>query len=187
MDSNKLQNWLAVAGNVGLLAGLVLVALQLKQTNDLQKQTNELQQIEHISRSYELDMALVLASAGEDPALVIALAVFNPDEMTHRDQVAYSASLQYLRMIAERNAWLESKGLFDENWRNVTLPRIAFMLGGNPVARQWWDGARLQLSERPDWYVDLDMMIEQMDENDHLGGWGSIGQVKPKAENDATQ
>ena len=77
-------------------------------------------------------------------------------------------------------------GLLDENWRNVTLPRIAFMIGGNPVARNWWEGARLQWIEPPEWYDDLDMMIERIDESAHLG-WDSIGQSNPEAENDSTQ
>ena len=31
MDSNKIANWLQVAGNLGLLAGLVLVGFQISE------------------------------------------------------------------------------------------------------------------------------------------------------------
>ncbi len=35
MDSNKLANWLQVGANIGIVGGLVLVALQLEQNSDL--------------------------------------------------------------------------------------------------------------------------------------------------------
>ncbi len=33
MDSNKLANWLQVGANIGIVGGLVLVALQLEQNS----------------------------------------------------------------------------------------------------------------------------------------------------------
>ena len=171
----KLGRWLQVGANIGILSGLVLVGIQLKQTNELQK-------IEHISRSYELDMAHVLSAAGEDPAAILAKAVFNPEQMTPRDRIAYSASLQYMRTLAHRSAWLEGEGLFDEDWRNVTLPRIAFMFGGNPVGRQIWEGLKAQYSEFPEWLIELDKRIEQMPEDLHYQTWNSIGQLNANSE-----
>ncbi len=35
MDSNKFSNWLQVAPNIGILAGLILVGLQMQQNTDL--------------------------------------------------------------------------------------------------------------------------------------------------------
>ena len=35
MESNKLGHWLQIGANVGLLAGLILVALQMQQNTDI--------------------------------------------------------------------------------------------------------------------------------------------------------
>ena len=48
MDSNKLSNWLQVAGNFGLLAGLVLVAVQINQNSEQLKQNQEVARLEPI-------------------------------------------------------------------------------------------------------------------------------------------
>ena len=35
MNTNQLQIWLQLAGNVGVIVGLVLVSVQIKQNSDL--------------------------------------------------------------------------------------------------------------------------------------------------------
>ena len=37
MNSGKLSNWLQIAANVGIVVGLLLVGVQLKQNSDLLK------------------------------------------------------------------------------------------------------------------------------------------------------
>ena len=37
MDSNKISNWLQVAGNFGLLAGLALVVVQINQKTEISR------------------------------------------------------------------------------------------------------------------------------------------------------
>ena len=37
MDTNKMVSWLQVGANLGIILGLVLVGLQLKQNSDLLK------------------------------------------------------------------------------------------------------------------------------------------------------
>ncbi len=102
----KLSEWLQVAANIGILAGLVLVGYQIKQSNDLQR-------IEHVSRSLELDMAHVMAQMGDDPAEAVAKAVFEPNEMTPKDRIVFTGFIYYMEMLAMRTAELERQGLFD--------------------------------------------------------------------------
>ena len=167
MESNKLGYWLQVAANIGILAGLILVGLQMQQNNELQK-------IEHISRAIELDMAHVMAQMGEDPAESIAKAVFEPESMSPKDRVVFTGFMYYMQMVAQRNSVLERYGLFDEEWREVSLPRAAWVIGGNPTGRQWWNNVKAGfLGNAPEWVIELDGRIEKMPEDIHERSWGS--------------
>ena len=166
MDTSKTGHWLQIAANLGILAGLVMVGLQIHQNNELQK-------IEHISRAIELDMAHVMAQMGEDPPEAIAKAVFAPSSMTPKDQIVFTGFLYYMQMVARRNAVLERYGLFDEEWQEVSLPRIAWVLGGNPVARHWWNSAKSSYGDAA-WAQELDEMIDTVPQNAHELTWGTI-------------
>jgi hypothetical protein len=54
MRSDKLVNWLQVLGNFGLIAGLVLVAIQIQQNTDITR-------AQMISEDRDLAVALKLA------------------------------------------------------------------------------------------------------------------------------
>ena len=163
----KLSEWLQVAANIGILAGLVLVGYQIKQSNDLQR-------IEQVSRSLELDMAHVMAQMGDDPAEAVAKAVFEPNEMTPKDRIVFTGFIYYMQMLALRTAELERQGLFDDEWRRITLPRIAFIMGGNPTSRAWWEATKQQYPQDSEWVIDLERMIEEIPQDLHRQVWGGI-------------
>ena len=62
MNSSKLSDWLQIAANTGIIAGLLLVGLQLKQNSDLLK-TQLL--YEESSRLVDLETQVVGATGAE--------------------------------------------------------------------------------------------------------------------------
>jgi hypothetical protein len=61
VESGKLANWLQILANLGLIAGLVLVAVQIKQNTDTTKAQMISDGLAHYSN-------LFLAVAGEKAA-----------------------------------------------------------------------------------------------------------------------
>ncbi len=49
MNTEKLSHWVSILSNIGLLAGLILVAIQINQNTDLAR-------TEMVSRGYEFSM-----------------------------------------------------------------------------------------------------------------------------------
>lgn len=60
MDISKLGNWLQVGANVGILAGLILVSIQISENTRISK-------VELTARSFEIAMQHDLTKMGENP------------------------------------------------------------------------------------------------------------------------
>ena len=80
MDSNKLSNWLQVAGNFGLLAGLVLVGFQINQNTEIAR-------TDLTARGHELAMEMNLALMGENPTVALTKAATDPESLTDEELV----------------------------------------------------------------------------------------------------
>ena len=78
MESGKLANWLQIFGNIGLIAGLVLVAVQIKQNTDATK-------AQMISDGLANYSNLHLSIAGEDAASALSKAVEAPDKLSTKE------------------------------------------------------------------------------------------------------
>ncbi len=80
MDSIKISSWLQVAGNFGLLAGLILVGFQINQNTEISK-------ADLTARSYEVAMQYQLAMMGENPAAALAKAGTDPSSLTDEELI----------------------------------------------------------------------------------------------------
>ena len=78
MDSSEVNTWLTLVANVGLLIGLILVALQIRQNTEITR-------AQVANDWYLADMQLELAMMGENPATSWIKAVYTPDELTPQD------------------------------------------------------------------------------------------------------
>ena len=144
MDSNKLANWLQVVASIGLLGGLVLVGLQIKQNSNLLR----VQLTYEESRRYtEIEVAML----GEDPAAVWEKSLLEPAELTLREQRIMEAYI-WLAVENWRAAYKVSGfGLMGDEWRErVQMDTLIFL--NSPYARAVWK----QMSESvPGEIVDL--------------------------------
>jgi len=128
MDSGKVSNWLQIGANVGILLGLLLVAIQIRQATDIAKA-----QIEN--DFYLADLHLELAMMGEQPQESWAKAVYAPEEMTEEDAAVVDRYLNYNIIQLNRMARMRELGLST----NPYLIDIMEWHLGNEVARRWWE------------------------------------------------
>ena len=80
MEPGKLNNWLQVIGNLGLIAGLILVAVQLNQTNQIAS-------LQMMHESWLATQEMYMAMAGDNPSESWAKAVFDPEGLSEQDLV----------------------------------------------------------------------------------------------------
>jgi len=138
MGSEKVSRWLTLAANIGVIAGLVLVAIQINQNTEITKS--------QIANDYFLaDMALELAMMGEDPAYSWNKAVYNPDELTTKDAVILDRYFNYGLVQIHRLQEMDEMGMAPEGWQE-RVDYLEWHLG-NEVGRRWWKQVK---SDYPD-------------------------------------
>ena len=138
MDSERVNRWLTLAANLGVIAGLVLVAIQINQNTQITKA--------QIANDYFLaDMALELAMMGENPAHSWNKAVYAPDSLTTEDAVVLDRYFNYELVQIHRLQEMDKMGMAHEGWEE----RVNYLRWhlGNEVGRRWWEDVRDGYSE----------------------------------------
>ncbi len=138
MDSEKFNRWLTLAANVGVIAGLVLVAIQINQNTQITKV--------QIANDYFLaDMALELAMMGEEPAVSWNKAVYTPDDLTTVDAVILDRYFNYGLVQVLRLQEMDKMGMAPQGWEE-RVDYLGWHLG-NEVGRRWWEQVKNDYSE----------------------------------------
>jgi hypothetical protein len=166
VDFAKFNNWLQVSANIGIVAGLVLVGVQLKQNSDLLK-TQLLYEESH--RSVELETEVI----GEHGAKVWAKSIKDPRNLSLEEQRIMEALLWSFTEQLRATRLLGELGLLeDDEWRLRVNAETEFYFG-NRYGTAWWksfstdnnalskdliDAVNVRLSE-----ISPDSTIEYMD------------------------
>jgi hypothetical protein len=159
MNSSRLSDWLQISANTGIIVGLLLVGLQLKQNSYLLK-TQLL--YEESSRLVDLETQVV----GESGAEVWAKSISNPENLNLAEQRIMEALLwSYVEQLRSTRLLGELGLLEDEEWKARVSSDTSFYLG-NPYGRAWWanfkEGATV-LS--PDLANEIDLRLSETDTN----------------------
>ena len=152
----KLANWLQVIGNIAIVGGLIMVAVQLNQNAQLA--TADLQ-----SRAFQLAMQFNIARMGENPNETFAKAATNPSELTDEELLTlYSAAWFWVNYDSHDASMMEF-GLIadDESQREVWRARVHDVWKSNEVFSALWRRLRdtqsySELQERGTWAEIMD-------------------------------
>ena len=104
MDSSKLANWLQILGNLGLVVGLILVAVQINQNTNIAK-------AQLYSDGLRNAMNLDLAMMGENPAAIWAKGQSNQEQLTGEEFAVLNAVVNYFWKGIIRTESLAAMGL----------------------------------------------------------------------------
>jgi hypothetical protein len=154
MDREKINRWLTLLANLGVLGGLILVALQIRQNTAITRA--------QVTNDYFLaDMQLELTMMGENPAASWIKAVYSPDELTREDAAVVDRYFNYGIVQLQRLRRMNELGLADDQWTD----RISYLRWhlGNEVGRRWWANSKAGLPE------DLVATVEEILEGGEYG------------------
>ena len=133
MDPTTANQWLTLAANAGVITGLILVAIQIRQNTQITKA--------QITNDYYLvDMQLELKMMGEDPAKSWVKSVYTPNELTREDAVILDRYFNYGLVQLKRLQKMYELGLADDDWEKRT-----YYLGwhlGNEIGARWWSASK---------------------------------------------
>lgn len=135
-----LANWLQVGANIGILAGLVMVALQMQQNEDLLRMqlTNEI---------YDSYITSDLAIGGDDMYKILQKSIDAPEELDYGEMRALES-----HTYSPLNRWinlyrLSEAGLLDSDlWRAQVAVDAPYVFG-SPYSLAWWQVSRDTIPE----------------------------------------
>jgi len=142
MDSDRLNRWLQLVATVGLLVGVVLVIIQIRQASGLARA--------QLRSDIELaDQQQELLMLGENPAEAWAKSILSPHSLSPAeikilDSWLYS-HLSYWRRIET----LEEEGVLEPGSAESSLRSGVRVYFGNAFAKNWWE-----LERRNEYYSD---------------------------------
>ncbi len=162
MDSSKLGSWLQILGNLGLVVGLILVAVQINQnTNIARAQLYS----EGITSSMNLDLAMM----GENPAAVWGKEQSNQEQLTDEELAVKLALVNYIWKDIIRTETLASMGLPTQSAKNAAISFVKGPYGiGDDFGHAWWEEMKAGLgAAAPATREAVNAMLEQAGTADH--------------------
>lgn len=158
MDFEKLNKWLQVSANIGIVLGLILVGFQLKQNSDLAR----IQLLyEESNRALELETEVV----GEQSAEVWAKSINSPEDLTLAEIRIMEALLwSFIEQLRGTYRLAELGLLSDEDWRRRAEGEVTFYLS-DPYSRAWWKNYSLANNTLPE---ELRTVVEDVIASDDI-------------------
>ena len=117
--------------NLSVLAGIVLVAIQIQQNTDITK-------AQMANEYYLLDAQLELTMMGESTALSLEKAIYIPDELNQEDAVILDRYFNFGILQLQRIRKMIELGVADEELYQERARYLIWHLG-NEAGRRWWN------------------------------------------------
>jgi hypothetical protein len=153
LNATTVQNWLQIVGNFGLVVGLILVAVQIKQSTDLaEAQMLNEGWLAQIQRSMDI--------VGENGSAALARAWTEPETLTPEDVVVLDSLMTSWWFGALRLENLASRGyeVFPlEAYGNMVPYEL-----GNAFAIAWWNGDHRFSDGAPRARAAIEERLEQL-------------------------
>ena len=138
MESNKFGYWLQIGANVGILAGLVLVSLQISQNTNLTR-------LGFYSAEEDSFIAMGATLSGETLAIAWAKAIEEPESLTTAEMVQLEGYLQNVWTQIARREYLYREGLYELSGEE-TISWVAKQRFGNRFSQAWWQEKRKEVA-----------------------------------------
>ena len=164
--SDRVNSWLSLIASVGILAGLVLVAIELNQNTD---QLRLQLVVQTTQKMFENNRDLL----GENPTPTIAKSITNPEDLTYEEfLIANAWILNGLNEWEDRFLVYEAGLISDRDWKRHIDANISWTLG-NRFAQDYWQIAKSYFE--PEFAQFVDQALTNIDENSTYNEWLESG------------
>ena len=145
--SAKANSWLTLLANVGILVGLVLLTIELKQNTDQLR----LQLVFETNQKIFANNQVLL---DKDVATVFTKAMSNPEDLTFAEFLIADSIIINMVNEWEDRFFIYKAGLISEqDWKRHVDENVAWTLGSR-YARARWDDLKIPFEREFSDYVD---------------------------------
>jgi len=128
--TDRVIRWLQILGNIGVIGGLILVALQMRQNTEITRA-----QLAH--DAWIANTSMTNAVMGEEPALTKSQIFVHENELSDKDIVAIDAYFRTIQAQIYRIEYTNNIGL-DLYSPELTARSVAVSFVDG-YGRIWWD------------------------------------------------
>jgi len=160
---HQVNDWMKLVGNLGVFLGLLLVALQMYQANNIARAE---QQAEG-SKAYQ-DMEIGVM--GEQAPAAWVKSIFDPATLTREEMRVLDAYLIIELNVMKRVGYREDAGLEPAGAFKAKVTGDAAYFFGNTFAQTWWKYEKVHHTENDKLVEYLDEAIATLEPN-HTANW----------------
>ena len=132
MDSDRLNKWLSLGANLGVLAGIIFLAVEIRQNSDLARMQFADDRIDTWQQGE-------LAVFGDSVATVWEKSVQDPESLTLAETRMLDAYLAFQLTNALRVLELENGGLLEAGATEQYLQGYLPFFFDTEFAKAWWE------------------------------------------------
>lgn len=149
MDTDRLNRWLTLGANLGVLIGLAILILELRQSSAIAEGQFYMNQV-------SLNETVELMMLGDSPAAVWEKSVFDPVSLSPADIRVMDAYLSSRLYVWSDILALERRGFLEPGSTATNIDGSIAYFFGNTFAQTWWSNER----DTEDWGDRLEEMID---------------------------
>jgi len=167
VDYDRANRWLTLVANIGILIGLALIIVEIRQNAELLR-------LQFINDDLQETSTSLIPMLGDDLSRVMMKSIFSPEEMTYAEFMVVDSWLTQQIARVERRYQLGQEGILDETaWKSMDFNYEWHF--GNKFARLWWQHeARSAYSYAPEFVDHVDKKISDLPSNTSTRGWSTI-------------
>jgi hypothetical protein len=145
MNSEKLNNWLTLCANVGVVIGLILLIVEIRQNTEMMRaQINQ-------SRT-EAAQSEQQATYNSDYMPAILTKVDNGQELTDEEMWRFRPYMRSFSRNMDNQLWQYNQGLLGENIPRSVRGGIRAVIGRNELTISVWDAQKYGFTDQ---YVEF--------------------------------
>ena len=157
MQASNISGYLQLLANFGIVAGLVLVGIQINQNTKFAA-------TDMTSRSFELAAQYHIATMGENPMRAAALAATNPDELTDEELLVLARTVWFWIDFDSKMELNVADGLMTRELADKYLKVHAkHLYGHNPLSAMAWHELKHDLGGDAHWTTIVDNELSNFD------------------------
>ena len=147
MNADKLNTWLTLGANVGVVIGLILLIIEINQNTEMMRaQINQ-------SRT---DTALSEQQAGfnSDYIPAIRVKVARGEQLSDEEMIRYENWIRAFNRNMDNQLWQYNQGLLGENIPRSIRSGVREVIGGSVPGLEQWDADKLGFTDEYIAFVD---------------------------------
>lgn len=140
MKNKKLNRWLTLGANVGVLIGLIVLIYEVRQNTEMMEaQINQQRTDTALSEQQ--------SNYNSDYMPTIRVKIQNGEDLSDEERFRYSNWLRAFNRNLDNQLWQYNRGFLGENIPRSMRIAVRAVIGESEIGIQWWDRSKQAFSD----------------------------------------